>query len=126
MLYQTKGVCPDAISKRVTISPVPTMNSVSAVEVCEKEQVSSISFSSSYSSVSYKWLNSNTSIGLSSSGTNSIDAFQAVGTGLLTSANTSIVKVIPSIGGCFGDTTICLSEENGLYIWGKNIMGKGD
>ena len=27
---------------------------------------------------------------------------------------------------CFGDTTICLSEENGLYIWGKNIMGKGD
>lgn len=27
---------------------------------------------------------------------------------------------------CFGDTTICLSEENRLYTWGKNIMAKGE
>ena len=94
-----------ADTQRIHIKPIPSMGSLSAIEVCPGDSIYPPAFVSNPTGASFTWTNSNTSIGLAASGTGQIAPFIAANN---TSGNVreGIIKIISSIYGCSntGDT----------------------
>ncbi len=97
----TNGVCPQFAQTTITVNQVPTVNAITDKTVCEGSMVNGITFTGN-STPTYQWTNSNTAIGLASSGTGNISAFKGTGTTLGGPAQTAVINVIPNMGGCVG------------------------
>ncbi len=97
----TNGVCPQIAQTTVTVNQVPTVNTITDKTVCEGSTVNGITFSGN-SSPTYQWTNSNTAIGLTSSGTGNITAFTGTGTTLGGPSQTAVINVTPNMNGCVG------------------------
>ncbi len=61
----------------VTVNPTPSVNIVSNQTICNGSNTTAINFSGAVSGTTYSWTNTNTSIGLSASGSGDIVAFTA-------------------------------------------------
>jgi len=84
----------------VTVNPIPFLNDSPNQLLCSGNVANEIVFYPSVASTTVNWTNSQTSIGLSSSGTGNINSFNATNTG-----NTALVGIIsatPSVFGCNG------------------------
>jgi hypothetical protein len=82
----------------ITISTPPTVNDVAPISLCANE-ASNIVFSGT-PGATFSWTNSNTSIGLSASGTGNSINFTGTVTG--TTPISAVITVIPSLGTCAG------------------------
>jgi trimeric autotransporter adhesin len=109
----TNGVCPQIAQTTVTVNQVPTVNAISNITVCEGGTVNAITFAGN-SSPTYQWTNSNTSIGLASSGTGNISAFIGTGTTTGGPAQTAVINVTPNMGGCVGTSKSFFITINSL------------
>jgi gliding motility-associated-like protein len=109
----TNGVCPQIATTTVTVNQVPTVNAISNITKCEGGTVSAITFSGN-SSPTYQWTNSNTAIGLASSGTGNISSFVATGTTKGGPSQTAVINVTPNMGGCVGTSKSFFITVNSL------------
>lgn len=93
--------CQNQENVDVVVGPVPTVNNISAMEVCNGD-MATVSFSgSTINGTTYKWTNSNTFIGLTNNGSDNI-SFRAQNSGdrpLL-----STILVTPEFAGCTGQS----------------------
>lgn len=91
-----------AITFTITVNPIPVMNAVASQTLCHNGTTTAINFSSNIvgTSVTYNWINNNTTIGLAASGTGNIPAFTAINSSSV--PVTATITVTPSIGGCVG------------------------
>jgi YVTN family beta-propeller protein len=72
------GTCSDSKTFTIIVNPSPSLNLVNSQALCVGSQFSAINFTGSMgTAATYSWTNSNTSIGLASSGTGNIAAFTA-------------------------------------------------
>ena len=96
------GTCPGTAQNfSITVSPPPTVNTVTSQTVCAGQPTTAVSFTGTASS--YQWSNSNTAIGLGASGTGNITAFTA--TNSTTNPITATISVTPVSGSCQGTPT---------------------
>ena len=109
----TNGVCPQIAQTTVTVNQVPTVNAITDKTVCQGGSVSAITFSGN-SNPTYQWTNSNTAIGLGSSGTGNIPSFIGIGTILGGPAQTAVINVTPNMGGCVGTSKSFFITVNSL------------
>ncbi|MEY5046828.1 MAG: hypothetical protein RLZZ175_187 [Bacteroidota bacterium] len=87
----------------ITINPTPVISVPSDYQICNGATTTSTNFSSSVVDTinSYKWTNTNTSIGLSASGSGSINSFNVVNN--TNSQTFATISVTPyAFGGCEG------------------------
>jgi gliding motility-associated-like protein len=126
----------------VYVNPVALTNPVSALTFCAGEQVVIPAFSSTPTGAVFSWTNSNTAVGLSSSGTGNISAFAAP----VNTTNSSIVSTIqvtPTFNGCPGTPasftlsikptpsitnqpltqTICSGSATNAVQWSSGVTG---
>lgn len=95
------------VTQPVTINPKPVLSIPSSNTFCPGNSIGPLTFSSSVPSTTISWTNSNTAIGLVSSGTGSIPAFTAVNTGA--SAITSTITVTGIANGCSSTASFTLT-----------------
>ncbi|WP_395054952.1 PKD domain-containing protein [Flavobacterium sp.] len=92
----------------ITINPSAQVNQPNTISVCNGSTIPTINFSTSNTvgTTSYNWTNSNTSIGLSMSGTGDIPSFTAINTGNSLQVATIIVTPTYLVGStsCSGAT----------------------
>ena len=121
----------------VIVTPLPTMNTPIAEEVCAGVVIPSITFTSATAGTSYTWINDNPSIGLAASGNSNLPAF----TTMNSTANdqVAVVSITPTLGNCVGspvtftitvhplpninagaDQALCLGETSTLLATGGN------
>jgi len=84
----------------VTILPLPTMSTPAAIDFCPGDIIPALTFTSSFSGITYSWTNSNTSIGLGGLGTNSLPSF--VATNNSSSDEIATITITPTAGTCSG------------------------
>jgi hypothetical protein len=79
----------------IAVNPTATVNPVSNQVVCNNGSVAAVNFSSPQTggSISYKWVNTNTSIGLAATGTGNIASF--IGKNSTTAPVTATITVTP-------------------------------
>ncbi|MCX6256807.1 MAG: T9SS type A sorting domain-containing protein [Bacteroidia bacterium] len=89
-------------SMTITVTPLPTVNSINNQNVCNGSTTSDVIFSGSVTGTTFNWENSDASIGLGQSGTNtsSIPGFNAINNSY--TIITATVNVTPTANGCFG------------------------
>lgn len=92
----------DSVQFNVTILPIPTMAAPSSVTVCANDLITIPAFVGSPAGSTFSWSNSNSSIGLSSSGTGAILPF--VGLNTTNTSASSTVSITPSLAGCTGQS----------------------
>jgi gliding motility-associated-like protein len=78
----------------ITVNPTPTANAVTSQVLCSGSNTAAINFSGAVAGTVYNWTNSNTAIGLASTGTGNIGAFAATNT--TATVQTATVTVTPS------------------------------
>ncbi|MGD9929768.1 MAG: PKD-like domain-containing protein [Mangrovibacterium sp.] len=78
-------------SVTVTVNPTPTVDQPADQTVCNDESTSAVIFSGN--ATTFRWTNSNTTIGLPASGTNSVSVFTAINTG--STVQTATITVTP-------------------------------
>ncbi len=84
----------------ITVNPTPTVSIPSSQVLCAGGMTSPVIFSGSLSTTVYNWTNSNSTIGLASSGSGSIPAFVALNGSLAPLVAT--VSTTPVANGCAG------------------------
>lgn len=84
----------------ITVNPTPIASAVSGQDLCNGSTTAAVSFSSATSGATYSWSNSNSSIGLATTGTGDISAFAAINAG--SSIETATVHVTPVANNCSG------------------------
>jgi len=84
----------------ITVNPTPMVTPVANQTVCNGSATGTVSFSGPVSGTSYSWTNSNASIGLATSGTGPIPAFNGVNNG--NTPVTATIVVTPMANGCTG------------------------
>ncbi|MRX48556.1 Ig-like domain-containing protein [Pedobacter puniceum] len=84
----------------ITVNPRIIVSVPSNLTVCDNTIISASNFSSNLAGTTYTWTNSNTSIGLASSGTDNLPSFTATNTSGAT--QTATITVTPSLNGCTG------------------------
>jgi len=85
----------------ITIKDIPTVNKPSDQKICNNNSTTSINFSgNNLNGVIYNWTNSNSAIGLATSGTGNITAFTAKNT--TNSPISANIVVTPTANGCVG------------------------
>ncbi len=99
--YTTKGSCKADSTINIGIGSGPIVDSIINQTICAEESFSKIEFSGNPAAV-YDWTNTNTTIGLSASGSGNIEKFKAVGTVPGGSDTTALIIVTPRIGTCIG------------------------
>ena len=85
----------------VIVHPSPNMSAIADQTICAGDEFTSIEFTSDVSNTLYEWTNTNTDIGLSGSGSDSITSF--IGLNSTSNVLTSIVQVAPTA--TFNDVT---------------------
>lgn len=97
----TLGLCIGAAqSFTITVEPVPTVNVLGDQTLCAGSPASAIVFTGNSGSTSYDWTNDNTTIGLSASGSGTINSFTATNTG--STPQIANISVVPTLGACTG------------------------
>jgi len=97
--YTTSGACPDVSTQDILVNPTPTVDPITAIEVCNGEAIA-VTFTGVLSGTNYAWTNSVTTIGLVANGNGDITSFNGVNSG--TTAVISNLTVTPSLNGCTG------------------------
>jgi len=87
----------------ITVNPLPTVNAISNITVCNGVTIPASGYGSPTTGVTYGWTNSNTSIGLGTSGTGNTPSFTA--TNSTSSPIISTITVTATINGCSGAPT---------------------
>ena len=102
LTYTDANLCASPSSSISVTTNTISVNVIvpSNVITCSGSIVSIPSFSSSISGTVFNWQNSNSSIGLGSSGTGNIPSFQAVNSS--TNSVGSVISVTPTLNGCSG------------------------
>jgi gliding motility-associated-like protein len=126
------GQCATPIfSLSVAIIPIPTMDPKSDTSVNDGSFIPTNTFSGTPANLSFSWTNSNTSIGLSASGTGSVPSFSAINKGSSPAIGT--VTVTPILNGCAGTaknykiTVIPLEKDVFVpNVFTPNADGKND
>jgi gliding motility-associated-like protein len=94
--------CPGISSSyTITVMPTPVMNPLANIAVCDGATLPASVFSSSVNNTTFNWTNTNTAIGLGSSGNSNVPSFVATNT----SSNplNATLNVIPNINNiCYG------------------------
>jgi gliding motility-associated-like protein len=88
------------VNSSFTIKPTPTVDDITSQQKCKGQQSDAILFSGDHNGILYSWTNSNTAIGLATSGTGNINSFTLTNTGA--TVLTAIITVTPSLTGCSG------------------------
>lgn len=109
--YTTAGACIDDSTISITINPLPTVNGVAAQQRCFGDSFNAVNFIGS-NNTTFDWTNSNSAIGLASSGSGNIAAFVAKGTVFGGNSISGNVVVTPVINGCSGTTTTFVLTVN--------------
>ena len=94
------GTCPDSLTFPVTVLPNYTMNAVNNLSFCAGVVVPTQNFSSSYSGITYTWVNNNPSIGLAASGNGPLPSFTALNNGV--TSQVAQIIITPNQGACIG------------------------
>jgi trimeric autotransporter adhesin len=94
------GVCSGTTTATVTVNPAPSTNVMNDISVCQGQNVTVPSFSSTPAGSTFTWTSSNTNIGLGASGNGNIAPF--VGTNNTASPISSLITVTPTLNGCIG------------------------
>lgn len=97
----TPGNCQATVTGTVTVKPIPSLNPVSDVTVCDQQQIIVQPFTSVPAGATVGWTNSNTTIGLAANGTGNINPFTGTSGGSNTPV-TGVVTAIPTLNGCVG------------------------
>ncbi|MFN4761487.1 LamG-like jellyroll fold domain-containing protein [Gillisia sp. Q332] len=85
----------------ITVNPTPVVNNTANIVACNNTSISEIAFGgSSVAGTTYKWTNSNSSIGIPTTGSGNIPAFTAINTS--NSPVTSNITVTPVANNCEG------------------------
>lgn len=118
----------------IEIAPVATLNFIADMDICGGA-IGATNFSSNPIGANYVWTNSNTAIGLASSGNGDLPEFNATNT--TTNPIVSTITVTPSINGCPGtpssytitinptptitqNGTVLTSDAANSYQWYRN------
>lgn len=88
------------MSYTVTVNPIPNVTSVPSATYCSGASVPATALSGSVTGTSFNWINTNTSVGLTGSGSNTVPSFIAANTGA--SPINGVVTVTPSANSCTG------------------------
>jgi gliding motility-associated-like protein len=96
----TAGQCSGNITFNVTVTPVATIDSEADTTVKDGEIIPGNNLSGTPAGVIFNWTNSNTSIGLSASGTGNIPSFTAINKG--SSSIKGTITITPAYNGCVG------------------------
>ncbi|GAA4335550.1 LamG-like jellyroll fold domain-containing protein [Flaviaesturariibacter amylovorans] len=98
--YGGTGCATKRMAFRYSVKPVPVLTAIANQALCAGSPSAAVTFTSSLSTASYAWTNSNTATGLAASGTGNIASFTAANsTG---STQVSAVTVTPTASGCAG------------------------
>lgn len=84
----------------ITVNPTPNVVASSNQAVCNGASTSAVVFTGPVAGTTYSWANTNTSIGLGSSGTGNIGSF--TGTNSTPATETGVVTVSTTANGCTG------------------------
>ncbi|PQJ09263.1 hypothetical protein CJD36_018615 [Flavipsychrobacter stenotrophus] len=85
-----------------TVTPTPTVNAVSSQVLCNTDTTTAVNFTGAVAATVYDWSNSNSGIGLVSTGAGDIASFTSVNTSSI--FDTATITVTPAIGTCTGST----------------------
>ena len=102
--YTDGNGCQDTALGRVTVNPLPSMLTPTNITVCHNSNVLASAFSSTVVGTTYSWTNSNTTIGLASSGSGNTPSFTALNTG--SSPVNAVVSITPTANSCVGPPVI--------------------
>jgi hypothetical protein len=98
--YEVKNVgCSVKSSTEIAVGEKPTVNEIISQTVCDEVNFKAINFTGS-PGTDFSWINSDTSIGLSTKGIGDIAAF--TGNNKTKNSISSIITVTPTIGTCIG------------------------
>ena len=100
------------ISYTITVNPTPNVNPILDQTICSGSSTTALNFSGSVFGTTYGWANSNTSIGLTASGTGDIASFTGINSGPGSISGT--VTVTPTSNGCVGAPTSAVITVNPL------------
>lgn len=103
VIASLSGCNSNPVTFRISSRPRPVINALSSVSVCPAQPVIPTTFTSNTTGETYKWYNSNTAIGLASSGTGNITVYNAPSnnTG---SEITGNISVLATLNRCVSDT----------------------
>ncbi len=124
------------------VNPVAVTNPISSLTFCAGDQVVIPTFSSTPTGAVFAWTNSNTAVGLSSSGTGNISAYTAP-VNATNSPIVSTIQVTPTFNGCPGTPatftlgikptpsisnqpltqTICSGSATSAVQWSTGVTG---
>ena len=85
-----------------TVTPTPTVNAVGSQVLCNTDTTTAVNFTGAVAGTVYNWSNSNSGIGLASTGAGDIVSFTSVNTSSI--FDTATITVTPAIGTCTGST----------------------
>ncbi|PQJ10512.1 hypothetical protein CJD36_011080 [Flavipsychrobacter stenotrophus] len=94
------GCLGNPLNFNFTVNPLPTVSLITNQTICYNTSTAVIAFTGSVVGTTYNWANSNSSIGLASTGTGNIASFTGINSSSVTV--TSTITVIPTINGCNG------------------------
>ena len=113
----------------VVINTVPVVSPITDKVLCRGYTQEAVPLISSLENTSFVWNNSNTSIGLTGSGTTNLEIPSFVASGSLNAPTTSTITVQPTANGCTGNSTGFMVTVNPLPIGsisGSTTICQGD
>jgi len=84
----------------ITVNPTPTVDAIAAQELCSGFMTNAVNFTGNIGTTTYNWTNTNSTIGLATSGFGNIPAFTAINSG--STPVTATITVTPTLNGCSG------------------------
>ncbi|MBI3136523.1 MAG: gliding motility-associated C-terminal domain-containing protein [Bacteroidetes bacterium] len=94
----------------ITVNPTPTSSDPPDQTLCNGALSSAITYTGPVVGTFFGWTNSNSSIGLASSGSGNISSFTATNAG--TTVQTANITVIPTANGCTGPSQVTVITVN--------------
>lgn len=91
----------NAVSYTIDVKPSPQIAALQNKSVCSGDTIPTLNFTSSPLGIQYSWTNSDTTVGLASSGTGVVPSFVAVNAG--NTGISSTISVLPELNSCTGN-----------------------
>ena len=115
LLHVQSASCSQSLTGAITITvnPIPVIDPVSDINLCARGLVQIPAFTGT-NGISFAWTNTNTAIGLASSGTGTIPDFTAVNN--QSGSQTAIIEVTPVINNCAGTPVSFSITVNNLPV----------